>query len=105
MPDLIDDIGFNALHPIEPKGMDIGKLKAKIGDRVCLIGNIDLGYTLTRGTPDEVTEEVKQRIRNIAPGSGYCVGSSNSIPYYVPTQNYRAMVEATLKYGMYLISV
>ncbi|HET6453996.1 MAG TPA: uroporphyrinogen decarboxylase family protein [Armatimonadota bacterium] len=105
MPDLIDDIGFNALHPIEPKGMEIGELKRKIGDRVCLIGNIDLGYTLTRGTPAEVEEEVKQRIREIGPGGGYCVGSSNSIPNYVPVENYRAMVESALKYGAYPISV
>jgi len=105
MPDLIDDIGFNALHPIEPKAMDINELKEKIGDRVCLIGNIDLGYTLTRGTPEEVIEEVRQRIRDAAPGGGYCIGSSNSIPYYVPVDNYRAMVEAALKYGTYPISV
>ena len=85
--------------------MEIGELKRKIGHRVCLIGNIDLGYTLTRGTPQEVEEEVKQRIREIGPGGGYCVGSSNSIPYYVPVENYRAMVESTLKYGAYPICV
>ena len=35
--------------------------KKKWGDRLCVIGNIDLGYTLTLGTPQEVEEEVKQR--------------------------------------------
>jgi uroporphyrinogen decarboxylase len=85
--------------------MDIKELKEKVGSRICLIGNIDLGYTLTRGTPEEVTEEVKQRIHDIAPGGGYCIGSSNSIPYYVPTKNYRAMVEAALEYGTYPIAV
>lgn len=103
MPDLLDDIGFNALHPIEPKAMDIRELKAEIGGRACLIGNIDLGSTLTRGTPEEVAEEVKQRIRDVAPGGGYCIGSSNSIPYYVPVRNYRAMVEAALEHGAYPI--
>jgi len=105
MPDLIDDIGFNALQPIEPKAMDIRELKQKIGDRVCLIGNLDLGYTLTRGTPEEVVEETKQRIRDIGPGGGYCVGSSNTVPYYVPVGNYRAMVEATLEFGTYPIAI
>ncbi len=105
MPDLLDDIGFNALQPIEPKAMDIRELKEKIGDRVCLIGNLDLGYTLTRGTPEEVIEETKGLIRDVAPGGGYCVGSSNSVPYYVPAVNYRAMVEATLEFGEYPISI
>ncbi len=101
---VLDDIiacGFNALHPIEPKAMDIVELKRRIGHRVCLIGNIDLGYTLTRGTPAEVETEVRERIRALAPGGGYCVGSSNSIPSYVPLESYNAMREAALRYGVY----
>jgi uroporphyrinogen decarboxylase len=95
--------GFNALHPIEPKAMDIAELKRKVGDRLCLIGNIDLGYTLTRGAPREVEAEVAERIRAIAPGGGYCVGSSNSVPAYVPLENFNAMREAAFRYGRYPI--
>jgi len=46
---------------------------------------------------------VRQRIREVGPGGGYCVGSSNSIASYVPLANYRAMIEATLKWGAYPI--
>ena len=105
MDDLLDDIGFNALQPIEPKGMDINELKARVGERVCLIGNLDLGYTLTRGTPEEVRAETLTRIREIGPGGGYCVGSSNTVPPYVPFENYKAMVETTLECGRYPIVV
>lgn len=104
---LEDIIGFgcNALQPIEPKAMDIAYLKKTIGHRLCLIGNIDLSYTLTRGTPGEVEEEVKQRLREVALGGGYCLGSSNSVTSYVPLENYNAMREAAFKYGGYPISV
>ena len=44
-----------------------------------LWGNIDLNYTLTQGTPEDVDTEVKQRIREIAPGGGYTGASANSI--------------------------
>jgi uroporphyrinogen decarboxylase len=101
---VLEDIlacGFDALHPIEPKAMDIADCKKKIGHRVCLIGNIDLGYTLTRGTPREVEEEVKERIRTIGPGGGYCVGSSNSITSYVPLENFNALRAAAIEYGRY----
>ena len=98
--DLID-IGINALHPIEPKAMDICQLKRELSGNLCLIGNIDLGYTLTRGTPEDVEREVKQRIEELAPGGGYCLGSSNSIPDYVPVENYHAMIEAGKRYGAY----
>jgi len=106
--DVIDDLvdcGFCTLHPIEPKAMDINYVKKTWGDRLCIIGNIDLAYTLTLGTPQEVDEEVKQRIHDLAPGGGYCVSSSNSITEYVPLENYKAMREAVLKYGTYPISV
>ncbi|NOZ21210.1 MAG: nucleoside 2-deoxyribosyltransferase [Planctomycetes bacterium] len=104
MDDLID-IGINGLQPIEPKAMNIAELKRKIGDRVCLIGNLDLGYTLTRGTPEEVRDEVRQRIHDCGPGGGYMVGSSNTVTNYVPIQNFKAMIDATFEFGAYPISV
>ena len=91
--------GVNALHPIEPKAMGIVEVKRRVQGRLCLIGNLDLGYTLTRGTPEEVEAEVRARIEALAPGGGYCVGSSNTVTEYVPVPNFRAMVEATRKYG------
>jgi len=104
--EVLDDIiesGVSALHPIEPKAMDIAALKKRVGNRLCLIGNIDLGSTLTRGTPAMVEEEVRQRIHECAPGGGYCVGSSNCVTNYVPLDNYKAMIDATFKYGTYPI--
>lgn len=102
--DLID-CGINGLHPIEPKAMDIVAVKQKYGRKLCLCGNIDLAYTLTLGTPEEVAEEVKLRLRQVAPGGGYCLGSSNSVTEYVPLANFNAMREAALRYGRYPISV
>ena len=100
--DIIDN-GVNVLHPVEPKAMDIVELKKKYGDVLAFAGNIDLGYTLTRGTPEEVKAEVRERIKAIAPGGGYLCGSSNSIPEYVPLQNFEAMCEAVFEYGKYPI--
>jgi uroporphyrinogen decarboxylase len=102
IPDLIA-MGVNALHPIEPKAMDINEVKARYGHKLALFGNIDLGYTLVRGTPAEVRAEVRQRIKHLAPGGGYAVGSSNSIARYVPVENFNAMREATFEYGAYPI--
>ena len=105
---VLEDIiacGVDGLHPIEPKAMDIAELKRTVGHRIALCGNIDLGYTLTRGTPEEVEAEVRERIRVLAPGGGYVLGSSNSVPEYVPLENYNAMREACFRYGRYPITV
>ncbi|MCL5027140.1 MAG: nucleoside 2-deoxyribosyltransferase [Chloroflexi bacterium] len=105
MEDIID-CGFRGLNPIQPQAMDIVEVKRKYGHRLCLIGNIDPAYTLTRGTPQDVEGEVKLRIKQLAPGGGYCLASgSGSIPDYVPLANFKAMVEAALKYGKYPINL
>jgi len=108
LQEVLEDIvacGFDGLNPLEPSAMDIHAVKREYGSRISLIGNIDLGYTLTRGTPDEVRAEVRQRIHGLAPGGGYAVSSSNSVPEYVPFANFTAMREATFEYGRYPIQV
>lgn len=108
LQEVVEDIigcGFDGLNPIEPPAMDITAIKRQYGKRISIIGNIDLGYTLTRGTPEEVRAEVRQRIGDLAPGGGYAVASSNSVPEYVPLANFNAMREATFEYGRYPIAV
>jgi len=102
LDDLID-CGVNAIHPLEPLSMDATQLKKEYGDKLCLIGNVDLDYPLTRGTPEDVRRMVKERIEKLAPGGGYCCGSSNTIASYVPVENYIALLEATDEYGRYPI--
>ncbi len=95
--DKIIDCGVTALHPIEPKAMDILEVKEKYGNNLALIGNIDVDL-LSRGSKEEVVKTVKHNIETIGLNGGYCVGSGNSIPEYVNFENYMAMIEATKSY-------
>ncbi len=98
---LMDDIigcHFRALHPIEPEAMDAREVKARDGDRLCLMGNIEVDR-LARGTREEIVEMVKRNIDDLGRDGGYCVGSSNSVTYYVPLENFCAMIETALSYG------
>ncbi len=104
LPDLMD-AGLSALHPIEPMAMDSVELKETYGDRLCLLGNIEIGETLTLGTPDDVEAEVRERIRTLAQGGGYAVGSSNTVAHYVKLENFKAMIKATRKYGRYPLDI
>lgn len=104
MDDLVD-CGFQGFHPIQPNAMDIVEAKRRWGDKLCLIGNINLDSTLTLGTPEDVRAEVYERIRTIGPGGGYMVASSNSITDYVPLANMKAMIDATFEYGRYPIQL
>ena len=104
---IIEDLlslGMNGLANIEPGAMDIGQLKRDYGHRVCLMGNIDLHYTLTLGSPEETGVEVRQRIEEIGAGGGYILASSNGLTSYCKPENVLAMNEALLKYGHYSVS-
>jgi uroporphyrinogen decarboxylase len=84
--------------------MDIRRIKKKYGHRVCLLGNVDLNL-LGAGTPEEVDEEVRGLIRDVAPGGGYIVTSGNSLAGYLKPENVLALSAAVKKYGRYPISL
>ena len=103
MDDLIS-LGVDALHPIDPTCMDIEQVKAKVGHRLCIIGNISNEILMT-GTPEDVSELTKVRLRELSPGGGYCLGSGNSVPAWAKIENYRAMIETDMTYGRYPIDI
>jgi uroporphyrinogen decarboxylase len=76
----------------------------ELGDRICLLGNVDLNI-LGRGTPEETDREVCELIRDLAPGSGYIVTSGNSLAEYLKPECVLAMSEAVRKYGRYPIEL
>lgn len=94
-------LGMNAVHPIQPAAMDINKMKEMYGDKVCVAGNIDLDYTLPRGTVEEVEAEVRDRLERVGKGGGYIISSANSITSYCKTENVWAMADTIRKYGAY----
>jgi len=104
---LVDDIlslGMNALHPFEADAMDIVEFKKDYGDRVCVVGNIMIN-TLSLGSPEQVDEEVKRKIKALGPGGGYMISTENSITDYCKGGNVLAMTQAIQKYGKYPINI
>ncbi len=100
---IIDDIlslGMDGLHPIEPGPMNLAEIKERVGKQVCIVGNVSVD-TLSTGTPAEVREAVRRCIRVGAPGGGYMISSSNSIPSYASPANVRAMADAIREFGAY----
>lgn len=102
LPDLVE-IGFNAIHPIEPESMNIEQARQIVGSKVCLIGNLSLGFPLGTGTPEDVARGTERLVRTMAPGGGYCLSSGNSIPDYIPYDNWLAMRDTALRVGVYPI--
>ena len=99
MDDLVG-LGIAGLHPLEKGAMDICAVKQAYGDRICLLGNVDLNI-LGMGTPADVDREVRSLIHDVGPGGGYIVTSGNSLAGYLKPENVIALSEAVQKYGQY----
>lgn len=103
--DRLVEVGFDGFHSIQSQCMDIGEVKARYGDKLCLLGNIDCSYLLPFGSQSEVEAVVKHTIAAAAPGGGYILCSSNTIHPACKPENYIAMVRAARKYGNYPINI
>ena len=100
--DFIVDCGFEGLHCLEPAaGVDLAVVKKKVGDKLCLFGNIGT-HLLSIGTQKKVEDVVKYAIKTAAPGGGFVISPENMLNT-VRVQNLKWMVEATHKYGEYPI--
>jgi uroporphyrinogen decarboxylase len=102
--DILVDLGVVATHPNQKGAMDIREVKRRYGDRVCVIGNVDLNI-LGIGTPEETDREVRELIRDLGPGGGYMISSGNSLASYLKPENVLAMSQAIKKYGKYPIRI
>lgn len=96
--DDIIDIGASAIHPIEKKSMDSRWLVENYGQKLCMVGNVDIDHILYDATPEEVDAEVKACIDLFGPGGGYIICDSNSIPAFCNAENIMAMAAAVEKY-------
>lgn len=98
----IVDCGFDGLHALQPSaGMSLAKVKRDYGKRLCLMGNIDLDYTLPFGSQEEVRHAVKKAIESAAAGGGYILSACNSLTQDIPVGNVLAMYETAEEYGSY----
>ena len=99
------DCGFDGVHPLEPTaGMELTTAKELVGERMCLIGNLDITYILVSASREEVFAAVRQAIHDAGQGGGYILAPDHSHPD-ISVERLRWMVEAAHEYGRYPLEV
>lgn len=95
------EIGVDILNPLPPyvRDSDPAAMKAEFGSMLCFDGGVDQMNVLVQGTPEQVRQEVKLRMEQLAPGSGYIVGPSQVIEKDIPLENAIAFFKVCLEYG------
>jgi uroporphyrinogen decarboxylase len=103
IPHLIE-IGVDIVNPVQVSahGMDSRRLKERYGNDVTFWGGgVDTQRVLPFGTPEQVREEVKRRIDDLAPGGGFVFNAVHNIQAFVPPANVVAAFDAAFEHGRY----
>jgi uroporphyrinogen decarboxylase len=92
MDDIIDDMKFDAKHSFEDVIMPVEEAYDKWGDRIAILGGIDMDF-MCRSTPEQIRQRCECMLARTATKGGYALGTGNSVPEYVPFDNYIAMID------------
>jgi uroporphyrinogen-III decarboxylase len=91
IPDLIE-IGIDVLNPIQPASMSPEELKRKYGESLCFWGTIDEQHTLPFGSPQDVKNEVLDRLKTVGRNGGLILGPTHHVQLDTPMENFHSMV-------------
>jgi uroporphyrinogen decarboxylase len=95
IPYLIEE-GVDILNPVQVNAanMDTKVLKKEFGKDITFWGGgVDTQKILPFGTPEDVKEEVKRRIEDLAPNGGFVFAAVHNIQSDIPPENIVAMWE------------
>lgn len=89
IPDLID-AGIDILNPVQTSAYKMAphQLKTEFGARITFWGGgVDTQQVLPNGTPDEIAEQVAERLAIFAPGGGYVFAPVHNVQANVTPEN------------------
>jgi uroporphyrinogen decarboxylase len=101
---LLIEAGVDIMNPFQVNcaGMDTGKFKKEFGkDLTIWGGSCDNQAVMPFGTPQQVRDETKRRIDDLAPGGGFIFAPIHVIQNGVPPGNIMAWWETLQEYGKY----
>jgi uroporphyrinogen decarboxylase len=92
------DLGVDVLNPVQvsARGMDPAELKRDFGRYISFWGGIDTHRLLPRGSPAEVSDEVRRIVEILGRSGGYVLNPVHNIQPDVPPENIVAMYDAIL---------
>jgi hypothetical protein len=99
--DAIVEAEFDILNPVQcsAKGMEPRALKKHFGQQLVFWGGgVDTQKTLPFGTPQQVRDEVRERIEIFGQGGGFVFCTIHNVQANTPIENLLAMFEVVAEY-------
>jgi MtaA/CmuA family methyltransferase len=94
--DHLPDCGFNVLN--WGKQTDISDVKSRVGERICLMGNVNPLEVGVRGTPDEVFDATMEVLEK-SEGNGIILSVGGGTSPGMPRENIIAMQKALAEFN------
>ena len=88
---IIDELKYDAKHSFEDNILPVEEAWKLWHERIAILGGIDMDF-LVRSEPEAIKERCRKLLK-LSGSEAYALGSGNSIPTYVPIENYLAMIE------------
>lgn len=102
-PDFLE-AGFDIFNPVQTSavGMEPEVLAAEFSEQATFWGGgVDTQKTLPFGTPEEIRQEVRQRMAVFGPGGGFVFNPIHNVQSGVPVENLLALYEAVRDFRDY----
>jgi len=99
---MMADAGVDALNPVQTSaaGMDPASLKQRVGEQVTFWGGgVETQGVLQFGTPDQVREQVAERVHIFGAGGGFVFCPDHNIQPNTPPENIIAAYETARETG------
>jgi uroporphyrinogen decarboxylase len=103
LPELIE-IGVQIINPVQVSAanMETDALKRDFGrDLVFWGGGVDTQHVLGSGLPEDVANETRRRIEDLAQGGGFVFATVHNIQSNVPPENIMAFWQTMRTFGNY----
>jgi uroporphyrinogen decarboxylase len=92
---IIEEMRFDGRHSYEDKIVPVEEVYEKYQGRLAILGGIDMDF-LCSSSPEEIYGRSKAMLERTANRGGYALGTGNSVPEYVPDENFLALIRAAL---------
>jgi uroporphyrinogen decarboxylase len=96
MDDIIDDMRYDAKHSFEDAILPVEQAYERWGGRIAILGGMDMDF-ICRSNAAQIRKRCKAMLARTKNKGGYALGTGNSVPEYVPYENYLAMIGCALE--------
>ncbi len=91
MDDVINLMKYDAKHSYEDNILCVEDSYERWHDKIAILGGIDVDFVIRKST-QEIEERCLAMLERVKDRGGYALGTGNSVPEYIPSEKYFAMI-------------